>query len=281
MTAGNGSLHKFAYYLGRNGSSAPGLQGAHLLGADGVPLRGEIRQEDDLLVCQSRNDEPLGMSLLWPVPDFGMIQLETTRLWPREKPYHLHVELVRHRLMRISMKREEWGLFDYPGMEEISAQVEQARDLFIEALQAGDDGPSVARLADQALSLACRASDEMCRFHASVFLARRRQAGGFRRRFLGVSLPPRPARIKLGGGISDVFDFARIPLIWRQIQPKEHGASFEATDEAVRAARKAGLTLCGGPLLNFGVQFVPDWMYIWENDYDAISEFARNTSAAR
>jgi len=268
-------LHRFAYFLSDNGSDTPALQGAHLLGADGVPLRGEIRQEGNLLVCQSRHDEPLGVSLLWPVKDFGTIQLETTRLWPRERPYHLHVELVRHRLMRISLKREEWGLFDYPGMEETSAKIDQARDLFIQALQAADDGPRVAELADQALTLACQASDRMCRLHAGVFLARRRQSGGFRRKFLGVSLPAGATRVKLGREVRDVFDFVRVPMVWRQIQPKEHGASFDAADQAIQAVRKAGLAVCGGPLLNFGVQFVPDWMYIWENDYDAISEFAR------
>ena len=32
-------------------------------------------------------------------------------------PYILNVELARAQLMRIAQKREDWGLFDYPGAE--------------------------------------------------------------------------------------------------------------------------------------------------------------------
>ena len=178
------SVLKFACYP-REGEPAPDLRGAHLVGIDSVPARADLRVSGNTVTCEPRGQEPLGLSVLWPVEGHGTVQLQTTRLPLREEPYHLHVELVRHRLMRISVKREEWGLFDYPGIEEAAAKIERARSLFLEALQLADDAPAAARVADRALALALTASEDLCRFHASVFIARRRQAGGFSRGFLG------------------------------------------------------------------------------------------------
>ncbi len=270
-------MHRFRFFLPQE-DGFPTLSGAYLVGADGVPARGELRISGDQILCESRNTDPLGLSLLWPVRGAtpaagGVLQLETTRLLARETPYHLHIELARQRLLRISMKREEWGLFDYSGVEPIAADIEKAQELFIAALQKADQPVEAAALADESLAASLAASEKLCQFHANVFLARRQQGGGFTRGFLGVTLPA--GVIKSGPPkLREVFDFARVPFVWREIQPKEQGASYETLDAWVKALQKAGLAVRGGPLLNFGVQFVPDWMYIWENDAEAISDFA-------
>ncbi|RMF84284.1 MAG: hypothetical protein D6744_03340, partial [Planctomycetota bacterium] len=266
----------FEWFPPDAGISADDLRGAHLLGADGVPTRGEIKIDAGRITCESRHDEPLALSVLWPVADFGLVQLETTRLPAREEPYLLNIELARHRLMRISQKCEEWGLFDYPGMEQISASVRDAQDAFVAALEHADDPPAAARHADEALSKACRASEAMCRFHANVFLDRRRQSGDASRAAIGVLLPADTGDLALSDALGGGMDFAHIPFPWQRIQPKEHGATYSATDQMVKAARKAGLVARGGPLLSFTVSSVPPWLVIWENDYEAIADFARD-----
>lgn len=268
-------MHTFLWFPTNAEAPAPELRGAYLIGADGVPARGELRIEGGAIVCETRYTDAIGLSLLWPVKNSGLVQLETTRLPARETPYHLHIELARHRLLRISTKMEEWGLFDYPGMEELSQQIDMAREVFIGALQKVDDPLAAAKLADQALAMAIDASDRMCQFHAGVFLARRQQAGGFARHFLGVQLLPGATTSAHLSRAVEGFDFVRVPFVWRDIQPTEHGVQYEKLDTLIKASVKAGLSIRGGPLLNFGVRFVPDWMYIWENDYEAIAEFAR------
>ncbi len=265
----------FAYFAEALPNGPFEVAGAYLVGVDGVPVRGEIRVEDGSITCQTRTSDPIGLAALWPVEGVGCVQLDTTRLLQRDEPYNLHLEFVRSRLLRISAKCEEWGLFDYPGMEDTAALVDQARDRFVAALQAQDDPAEVARIAQEALAIACRASDLMTRFHAAVFLGRRRSAGGFSRGFLGAALPADLKGFEIRAGATEVFDFVRVPFVWRDIHPKEKEISYDLTDRIVKSCSKAGLTLRGGPLLNFGVRFVPDWLYIWENDYEAIAEFAR------
>ena len=211
-----------------------------------------------------------------PVGDLGTFQLETTRLLPRPEPYHLHVELARQRLMRISMKREEWGLFDYSGMDEIAGRVDQARDCFVAALQQPDVPEQAARLADEALALAVGASEEMCRFHVRCSCCAGHSAGAFARGgFLGANAPSTPLKTSPKVKLADVFDFVRLPFVWRELQPKENTISYESVDALVKAYAKAGLAVRGGPVLSFGVQSVPDWMYLWENDEEALFDFAR------
>ena len=252
------------------------LRGAHLLGGDGVPLRGDPRLANGEILCQPRTQDPTALSLLWPVPGYGTVQVETTRLPERAEPYVLNLELARYRLMRITIKREEWGLFDYRGMEEISDEINQARILFVEALQSADDPPTVARLADQSLRLSLSAGERMCQFHASVFLGRRSQGGGFARGFLGTVVSPTCPPSILTPRVRETFDFVRIPFVWRAIQAEEEqGRCYEPIDAWVKACTEAGLSIRGGPLLNFRVQTVPDWMHIWEDDFDTVLDYAR------
>ncbi len=268
-------MHRFAWYPKDARQAPASLVGAHLLGADNVPVRGEIAWTGTEIRCTPRTPDPIGLSLLWRVDGFGVVQLQTTRLPVRERPYNLHVELARHQLMRLSSKREEWGLFDYNGMEEINADFDRARAAFVASLQQIDDGPKAARLADDALAIGLHAGEKMARFHASVFLSRRQQTGGFGRPHLGVTSPRGIADAALAKRIAEFAQFVQVPFVWRNIQPTENAQQYDATDATVRTCANAGLTLRGGPLLNFGVRSVPDWMYIWENDFEAIYEATR------
>lgn len=268
-------MHRFAFHRKAKSRAAISLQGAHLVGNDGVPLRGEITQAKGEIRCQTRSQEAAGISLLWTIQGFGTVQIQTTRLPPSDKPYHLQIELARHRLLCITLKLEEWGLFDYPGMEDTLAEIDAARDLFIQALQRVEDPRAAADLADRSLEKAMWASENMGRFHASVFLNRRRQSAGFSKQFLGLTMPASTSKVGLPRRLGDGFDSVRIPFTWRDIQPEEQRTDYDTADAWVKACAESKLAIRGGPLLNFGVRSVPDWMYIWENDYEAIFDFAR------
>lgn len=267
-------MHRFVVYPDRTRKTLD-LHGAHVVGPDGIPLRADIQVRGSEIICTPRTQDPIGLSLLWPVDGFGTIQLQTTRLPVREKPYNLHLELARHQLMRISVKREEWGLYDYAGMEPTAALIDEARDDFIQALQTIEDGAAAARLADRSLAKSLVAGEQMSRFHAGVFLSRRQQAGGFARPFLGVCAAGALCDPGVARSIASVFQFVRIPFVWREIQPTERDRQYDRVETCARACGAAGLAIRGGPLLSFGVHAVPDWMYIWENDFDAIHEAAR------
>ena len=257
----------------QNGKPAPSvnLEGAFLIGGDGVPIRSEIEFVKGEIHCKKRVAGPAGLALLWPVDGGGRILLETARLQERAKPYNLHVELVRGRLMRTELKREDWGLFDLEGFAQLDAGIVRARNLLIEALKA-DNEAAAAGIADKALALAVLKGEEMSLYHAEIFLRRRCQMGGFNRRLFG-------CWADLGAG-SDVyrrrlinaFDFVTVPLPWRFIEPKEQEFNWEPIDALVEWLAAYRIPMKGAPLVSFNENHVPDWLYIWEHDFETVRD---------
>src|SRR5262245_34191996 len=176
------------FTVNRNGHSAPvSLAGSYVVGSDSVPLRAELEMREDHILCAKRADGPAGVALLWPVQGCGSMLMETSRLTERHKPYNLALEFARGRLMRINQKREEWGLYDFDGIESIAAEINKARDYFVEALKS-DEGAEQTRFAEEALKTAFVAGEQLTHFHADLFLNRRRQALGFGKRNIGCSI---------------------------------------------------------------------------------------------
>jgi hypothetical protein len=251
------------------------LAGAYVVGNDDVPLRAEITFRNGIITCKKRAAGPAGLALLWEVDGAGLVLLETIRVQERERPYVLQVELARGRLMRVANKTEEWGLLEYEGAKDLTARIEQSRDLLIKALQA-DQPADAARLAQEALEAAVKTSEDLAQFHALAMFARRRQSAGLARKVFGTSFPlDKPtelARKRLTGA----FDFATLPINWREIEPTEQAFNWKALDGWVEVLSRstAGIPLRGSPLLCFTERHIPDWLYIWEHDFDTIRDLA-------
>lgn len=262
---------RFSIY--RDGQPAPSvdLSGAYLVGSDNVPVRADIEFKNGEIICKKRTAGPAGVALLWPVSSGGRMMLETTRLAERDKPYILQVELLRGRLMRISQKREDWGLHDFEGTDEIAAQIDKARDKLIAALTA-DTPQQAAAEADAGISIAVSASEMLSAFHAEIFLNRRKQVGGFPKRLLGCAVDVTREHAPLQKSILSGFEYLTIPFNWRHIEPREKEFNWAPYDRWVEWATKNRVPLRGSGFVNFNPNSVPDWLYIWEHDFDAVRD---------
>jgi len=264
---------KFAVYRDGRPADSVNLSGAYCIGTDDVPLRAELAFENGCIVCQKKSAGPAGVVVLWPVEGVGEVLLETVRVVERERPYLLTVELARGRLMRINTKTEDWGLLDHEGGVEVAAQLDQARDTLIRALQA-DDPAEASAIGDEALRLAIVASEQLTRLHADLFLSRRKQAGGFSRQVFGCTIhSDRPTELSCAR-LKEAFDFAVVPFVWRDIEPTEQNYNWEVLDAWVETLANLNVPMHGAPLLSFSEAYVPDWLYIWEHDFDTIRDLA-------
>jgi hypothetical protein len=263
----------FAVYSDGNPVDKVNLDGAYVVGTDDVPLRAEISFKDGVIECYKRAAGPAGLALLWDVPGVGRIMLETVRVLERENPYILQVELARARLMRIGHKVEDWGLLDYAGVEDLATEVQRGRDLLIKALQA-DTPAAAAALGEEALGAAVNASEQLAHHHAEAFLDRRKQTGGFGRRVLGCTVPLDKPTELIRKRVTGAFDFVTVPIVWRNIEPSEQTFNWKPLDACVEAFAKHHLPMKGSALLCFSERNVPDWLYIWEHDFDTIRDLA-------
>ena len=245
------------------------LAGAYLVGSEGVPLPCEVEFRDSQVVCAKRADGPAGLALLWPVPGCGALLLETSRLMDREKPYNLALELARGRLMRIDQKREDWGLFDFEGVEHVAHQIDKGRQLFIEAVKA-DSLVEQSRIAEEALKVAITAGEHLTRFHADLFRNRRKQSHGFSKRTIGCAVDLENTSEGYRRRLREAFDFVYLPVSWRMIEPKQQEFDWRAFDSWVEWLAKCRIPIKMGPLVSFHETYMPDWLIRSKTDFEAL-----------
>src|ERR1700722_19469373 len=239
------------------------------MGPESVPLPSEIYFRDGLLILNRGDEHALGIALLWDVPGIGTLHLETTRLQHRDQPYNLNVELARFRLMKIVQKQEDWNLFDFPKADKFGPKFHDAQQIFAEALGKLDQPGDAAVLADMALAMAVELSEEIGAFHSDLLIQRRRANGAFVRHVVGCNIDPAVQNEKYRETLSGNSDYAIIPMSWRKLEPQEHKFDTVAVDEWIELLSKKRVPIIAGPLIQLDEKNLPDWMFIWEHDFDS------------
>lgn len=250
-------------------------QAAMAMGPESVPIPGEVFfSKDGNLVMNRNEDHPAGVALMWDVGEQGSYHLETTRVMPRDKAYNLNVELTRCRLMKIVQKQEDWNLFDFPRTEKYMQRFREAQLIFADALGTLHNPGEASRLADKALGDAIDLSDQLAIFHADLLLNRRRAGNMLPKHVVGCRIDPTVQNQKYKDTITDHFDFAVLPMSWKILQPQEGSFRAEAVDEWVELLTKKRMPIIAGPLIDLTEGEVPDWMFLWEHDFDSLREMA-------
>jgi len=254
---------------------------AYLVSSDGSIVPGEVSFDDGLLVCSREDDGSTAMGLLYETDSIGTVWLRTCLLPVSERPYLLSLELARHRLMQFLVKAEQWMLTDLPADDPVNELFEQARSRFTRALVAGggagDYNVEQARLAREALELAIQAGEMLAERSAKSTLATRlamqRNGTGGSSRWFGVGVAPDRFADPLCKVVTDSFDFINAPMRWTDLEPEEGTYSFARTDRWVEwAVLKAKMPVVGGPLIDFRPGCTPDWLSIWEHDYETLRD---------
>jgi hypothetical protein len=245
-----------------------------VMGPESVPNPGDIAFKDGYLEVNRTDDHAVGVALLWAVGPTGTYHLETTRLPPRIKPYILNVELARFRLMKIVQKQEDWNLFDFPKADRFITKFKEAQALFADALARLDEPEEASKLADQSLAIAVELSEQLAAFHCELLINRRKAGSAFVRHIFGCRVDPTIQNAKYKETIASSFDYAVLPMPWKQLQPEEQVFNTAALDEWVELLSRRRMPIIAGPLVDLTEGQVPDWMYIWEHDFDTLRELA-------
>lgn len=250
------------------------LSAAYLFGADLIPLyQVQLENKDGLLDCVKRSPDSAGLALLWPVKGAGRLLLSTTRLPEREEPYNLNVELARARLMQITLKREDWALFEED--TSFADLAHEAQDLFIQALQHISDPARASALADESLEKGMKFSEQLSARYAEQFLAMRCRHRGLGRHSLGCAIDlDRVSESAYRKWLLEIFGFVTIPVEWGQIETEKGKYDFDRIDRCMDLLAGRRLALSAGPLLRFTPMGVPVWMREKPLEFERIREAA-------
>ncbi len=278
----------FAVYENGGPAAALPLRHARLIGMDNLVVPGTVTFNRALLACERPDAGATAVGLVWPTRTLGDTWLQTCLLPASEKHYLLSLELARHRIMQFLVKLEEWGLTDLPAGDPALEHFERARAAFTRALVAGG-GPEGTHSAEQdalareALELALRAGDLIVERHSRSQLSRRlatappppegAAASSTPGQWLGCAVAPDRFADGLCRSVADSFDFLNVPMRWNDLEPEEGAYAYAKTDRWVEWAVRAGrLPVVGGPLVDLRPGCVPEWLGIWENDYETLRD---------
>ncbi len=252
--------------------SATTLDVAYLVAGDGVAIPAAISYEEGLIACQKRSSESSALAIHYDAGHLGQLTLQTCLLPERDEPYLLALELARARLRMFIAKTEDWMLFDMDPEHPAMLEFTRARGLFVEALSA-TDGEKAEELAHQTLLSCIDAGELLTEYHAELLLTRRLKSPTAARTTLGCTVHPMQWSDRLKSVVAAHFDYICMPVRWRDLEPEEGEYAWRLTDRwiewAVRTARKP---VMAGPILDLSRLAIPDWLYIWEHDYETLRE---------
>ena len=229
---------------------------------------------------------------------------------PNAPTMGLAIELTRRRVMDLLTRLEEWQMFDPaaresdPVIADALERVEVARSMFTRALvkRSSPDGPALAArallqsvAAGERLSIAQsrwlwvgrvdgshyrdaasryeRAQSEKPPEGAPILLPATTGVTLPGRPLIGCSANPRTFTEPLARLVSASCDFLSVPMRWSDIEPTEGGYAFNGTDRWIEwAVRTAKIPVVAGPVIDFRKSAVPEWLYIWENDYETLRD---------
>lgn len=249
------------------------VRNAYLIGSDTNPMRAEVTYADGLICCDKREAGTAALALQYPVGDIGELTLQTCLLPERDQPYLLSLELARHRLMVLYNKLEDWAMFDLGPDHVVLKRTDQARQLFLESMSIQPDDPVKAdQLAYECLTIAMDGTEELALAHSALFLNKRKSAGAIPKYPIGCGVYFDTAHERVRTPLVNNFDFVHLPTPWKTLAPEEAEYHWDVMDNWANWAAKHKLPVIGGPIVSFDPGNLPDWLYIWEHDYDTVRD---------
>ncbi len=263
----------FRVYDGDRLATHYSLCNAYLLGSDNSAVRGTITFEDGKIVCVKREIGPVSLALQNLVGECGRLTVQTCLLPDRQEPYVLSIELARHRLMMLYNKFEDWAMFDLGDDHPAIRRFEIARRLFIEALCLEAENPLRAdKLSKDSLVASIDGSEELALEHAERFLARRKSTQSLPKHPIGCGVELTHNDDRTRAALMNNFDFICLPAPWRELAPEEGDYRWDQLDHWAKWVAQHRMHVTLGPVVSFEPRHAPDWLFIWENDYETVRD---------
>ncbi len=242
---------------------------AYLSGIEGVPWHTSSRLEGCRLTVQRDIDESGKLFLPWPVEGHGITSLATCSLRPTPAPYPLLLELARGSLYNIRTQSDLWSRSGLRLDERFYTALSEATTRFLDA-----SGATEAARRDEncvaAVGLLESASQQLSDSYASQAIAFRKQRETKLGTLIGAALPPGGGVPSHAGEFTAAFNSTAIRMSWGDIESDVGRLDFDGPDAAVDWASSQGLRVIGGPLLDFQDRMLPHWLYLIEDNFDAV-----------
>jgi hypothetical protein len=252
----------------------PEYRKAYITGLDRTPSRVGVELRNGMMVCLRETTESGRLFVPWPIEGYGTPIVGTATLAERPSPYSLAVELARGRLNDVRNQLADWTQMGLRSTPELARALEAALHEFIRAATSAGQPDTGFPAAQASLRSASLAGDLLMEAYTSQVL---------QSRVLGTSPLPTPRGCMLNGDPQKLppvvewprtFNACQLGVSWRQMAPTEGQYRWDLFDAQAAWCRRHKLAIEGGPLIEFRQGALPDWLWLWEGDYETISGLA-------
>jgi hypothetical protein len=253
----------------REGLAEVAAKCAYMVGNDGTPWETWVSCSDGRLTVTRDARESGRLIMPWAVPGIGSVALSTATLIPRDSPYQLVLELCRGTLARIHSQCTT-GLLDEPA---VKAALRAAQGHFIRASLQQHDVDQCACEAETSLAI-CLDLISQCLGHKTRAAAAASPA--FSSRLTGF-------QVRGGAELAQVDRLTPWPgnavfyqSSWRQAEPNPGQWDWQDWQRGLARVRAARRRVVCGPLFRLEREDLPDWLYLWDDDFDTLQGYLCN-----
>jgi hypothetical protein len=248
-------------------------QQAYLTGLDRVGWPVRVSYDQGVLVLQRAVADSACLHLPWFVEGQGSLMLSSGMLREQPEPFLLPLELARGTVNQLRTQLFEWQVIGLLAPEEVLRKTAEAtQQLAAAAVQQADPSLSSAQ-ADASLRTALEAARQLAAAYVDQAFSVRGRSGGGLSSFLGADLGDAPLDGLTAQHFLQSFNAANVPLSWRAVETAEGRFDFSVADAQISWCRQHDLKIAAGPLPLLDPRTLPDWLALFEDDFESLLEF--------
>lgn len=248
------------------------LERVYLTGIEGLPWRTRSSEVDDGFVASRENDETAVLHFPWRSARVGEVMLCSSSLMHRERSYELSLELARGTVNRVRAFAGELRVAGFVLSSESECLVQASSRAFIDILVSDNDHEQKSA---NAIELALEAGETVGEEYARQAIAHRKRQAPRLPTMLAAQITETPSAAEEAPILSG-FNTVALPFHWGQREPNPGQYDWTEIDERIAWCTEHGLRICAGPLISLQKSSIPDWAYLWEDDFDQLLECAVN-----
>jgi hypothetical protein len=247
-----------------------GAQQAYLTGRDRIGWPVRVTYNDGLLILRRTVSDSATLHLPWFVDGPGLLTLSTGMLLERPEPYLLPLELARGMVNQLRTQLFEWEAIGLLAPEEVSRKAAEATQQLAAATVQQANPLLASPLAEITLRTAIQTAEQLAAAYVDQAFSVRGKTDGKLKGFLGADLGNGPLKDKIARHFLQSFNTANVPLAWRAVETAEDRFDFTVPDAQITWCRQNGLKVAAGPLPLLDAFALPDWLTLFENDFDSL-----------
>jgi hypothetical protein len=243
----------------------------YVAGMEGIPWETVCVAQGEQFIVDRDTSESGTVTVPWPVPPRGELMLSTSNLMERSEQYLLPLELARGTINRLRSQASAWQQAGLTLPSTLEKKIHAATETLAHSATQQHVPAKAAELAQKAIMLAVDALEHLGDQYSEQALLLRRQSGQ-----LPTLLAIRLEQVPEGKAIKKIlsaFNAVVLPFTWRSIEGSSSQRQWAEWDNLIDWAHQHDLKVCGGPLIQLDRRTLPDWIYLWDEDWEELESY--------